>query len=376
MESWRLRLVSSANRPRAGPGVTTVEDPIDSTEELTENTGGRTPAEDKQRLRELRGILTRSRGRGQRELTEDELRNLPRLYRFASSLYARLETQGRDEGTLDQTRDLLRRAHGQLYRGAGQEAMPWYRRVWQTLMVDSPRAMRAEWKLFSFTFAVFYAIAIGAYVAVTYNLELAFTLFHPEMVATEISQLEATPAGEPFRGNFTFDEELSSFVAFKIMAHNIGVCVLYFASGLAVPMYIYVLFTNAMMLGVYTAVAAHWSQGTAISSILWCHGVLEIQAIIIAGLAGLILLRAWVAPGPWTRTHAMKLELPRALHILAPAFAMLVFAGLIEGYVSPHAPVEVRLSVASLTGVAFLAWLFAAGRGVTTQSAHEPHSRS
>lgn len=349
---------------------------MESTVETPEESRGQTPAEDKQRLKELHGILNRSRRRGQRELTDQELRSLPRLYRFASSLFARLETQGRDEGTLDQTRDLLRRAHGVLYRGAGQEALPWYRRILRTLMVDSPRAMRAEWKLLSFTFVLFYGIAIAAFFAVSANLELAFALFDPGMVAMEISQLEATPEGEPFRGNFTFGEEESSYVAFKIMAHNIGVCILYFASGLAVPMYIYVLTTNALMLGVYTAVAAHWSQGTAISSILWCHGVLEIQAIVIAGLAGLILLRAWVAPGPWTRSHAMKLEVPRALHILAPAFAMLVLAGLIEGYVSPHAPVQVRMLVAGLTGVAFLAWLLVAGRDATTRTAPEQHSRS
>jgi hypothetical protein len=90
--------------------------------------------------------------------------------------------------------------------------------------------------------------------------------------------------------------------------------------------------------------------------------VLEIQAIVIAGMAGLILLRAWIAPGAWSRTYAMQLELPRALHVLAPAFPMLFVAGLIEGFISPHAPTNLRMLVAVITGIAFLSWLFLAGR--------------
>lgn len=304
------------------------------------------------------------------------MRSLPRLYRFASSLYARLETQGTDGGTLDQTRDLLRRAHGVLYRGAGQESMSVGRRLWKLLLVDSPRALRAEWKLLTFTLVVFYGLAIAAYVAVDQNLEMAYSLFDPGTVATEIAQLEATPEGEPFRGNFTFGEDRSTGISFYLMLHNIGVSLLLFAAGLAVPLYIYVLTTNALMLGVYTAVAAHWNQAGAISSILWCHGVLEIQAIIIAGMAGIVLLRAWVAPGPWSRTHAMKLELPRALHVLAPSVPMLVMAGFIEGFISPHAPVSIRMGVAVLTGTALLLWLFLAGRGPTSRTALAQRSRS
>ena len=45
-----------------------------------------------------------------------------------------------------------------------------------------------------------------------------------------------------------------------------------------------------------------------ISSILWCHGTIELQMIALAGMAGLVLIRAWIAPGPWSRARAMALE--------------------------------------------------------------------
>jgi uncharacterized membrane protein SpoIIM required for sporulation len=322
-----------------------------------------TPKEELRELARLRAILGRVRHEGVAGLGQEELRALPRLYRFASSLYARLESQGTEPGTLEATRDLIRRAHGLLYRGLEAERRPWWRRAQVLLWVESPRALRAEWRRFVFMLAVFYGLAILAYAAVTRHLELAFSLLDAKAVASQIEQLQDTAAGQPFKGNFTFGLGESPQVAGWILAHNMGVSVLFFASGLVTPLFFYLLATNGLMVGTYTAVAAHWDQGTAISSILWCHGALELQAIVIAGLAGLVLVRAWVAPGPWSRAHAMHLESRRALRILAPVFPMLFLAGLIEGFISPHAPTPVRLAVAGLTGAAFLVWLLFAGRG-------------
>lgn len=318
--------------------------------------------EDHRRLAELDRLVRRARARGVRALDTEELRALPRLYRYASSLHARLETRGDDVATLASARALVGAAHAVLYADDGEPPPPPWRRLTRLFLVDSPRALRAEWRLFGFVLLVFYGLALVSYVAVSRDLELAYTLFDPGAVANEVAQLRQLEPGESFRGNFTFGLGDSPQTAGWIMAHNIGVSVLFFAAALVPPLFIYVLVNNGLMLGTYTAVAGHWNQAGEISSILWCHGVLELQAIAIAGLAGLVLVRAWVAPGVWTRSHAMRLESRRALRILAPMFPMLVAAGLIEGFVSPHASLPVRLSVAGGTGLAFLAWLLLSGR--------------
>ena len=139
--------------------------------------------------------------------------------------------------------------------------------------------------------------------------------------------------------------------------------ILFFASALVPPLYVYVLGTNGLMLGTYTGVAGHWGEAGSISSILWCHGVLEIQAFILAGTAGLCLVRAWVRPGSWTRRYAMQLESKRALVLLAPVFPLLFVAGLIEGFVSPHAGLGVRLATAVATGGLLVLWAVFGGRG-------------
>ena len=318
--------------------------------------------EDHRRVARLDSLLRQARRRGLGSLSQEELRDFPRLYRFASSLFARLETRGDDPATLGKVRALVSGAHAVLYRDHGEVPLGLWQRLLRIYFVDAPRALRAEWRLLCCSLAVFYGLAILSYVAVTHRLELAFTLFDPAAVASEISQLRALEPGEAFRGNFTFGMGESPGTAGMIMAHNIGVSLLFFGAALVPPLYLYVLATNGLMLGTYTGVAAHWDQAGSISSILWCHGTLELQAIVLSGLAGLVLVRAVAAPRFFSRAHAMRVESRQALLILAPMFPMLIVAGLIEGFVSPHAPLYVRIAVAITTGFLFLYWLLFAGR--------------
>jgi uncharacterized membrane protein SpoIIM required for sporulation len=323
----------------------------DATGEVPEN------VEKLQRLRDLVG-----RSANLRRLSDEDLFELPRLYRHACSLVAHLEASGRNPRLAAETRVLVGRAHALLYGTREERAEGLLARLFALLFVHSPRAVRAEWRLCSMSFALLYGLALVAWFAVSADLDLAPSLLRPDVVEAEIEQLQETAAGEPFRGNFTFGWGESPAAAGMVMFNNVGVGILFFASALVPPLYAYLLANNALMLGTYTAVAGHWGQAGAISSMLWCHGVLEIQAIVLAGTAGLCLVRAWVRPGPWTRRHALQRESRRALLLLAPTFPILFVSGLIEGFVTPHAPTAVRLAVAVGTGVLLLAWVLLAGR--------------
>jgi uncharacterized membrane protein SpoIIM required for sporulation len=116
------------------------------------------------------------------------------------------------------------------------------------------------------------------------------------------------------------------------------------------------------MLGTYIAVAADYGQAGSILSILCTHGMLELQAIVLAGCAGAVLFRALIWPGVLTRSAAIQRGTQRALLMLAPIPFILIVAGLIEGYVSPHAGLGVRTLVALVTSVLFLTWLMRGGR--------------
>jgi uncharacterized membrane protein SpoIIM required for sporulation len=320
--------------------------------------------EDQRHLRQLRKLLgssarPRETGRGWRE---SELLELPRLYRHACSLVARLEASGENPRLASEVRLLVTRAHAILYRDREVQRDNLIVRLHRLFMHESPRAIRQEWRLLVATLAFVYGLALISWVAVSGDLDLAPSFLDPAMIANEIGQLEAVDEGESFRGNFTFGWGESPGTAGMIMLNNMGVGILFFASALVPPFYVYVLGKNALMVGTYTGVADHWGEAGSISSILWCHGVLEIQAFILAGTAGLCLVRAWVRPGSWTRRYAMQLESKRALVLLAPVFPLLFIAGLIEGFVSPHAPLNVRLTVAATTGALLVLWVLLGGR--------------
>ncbi len=299
---------------------------------------------------------------------EGPLEELPRLYRHACSVLAKMESRAGDVRQREGVRALVARAHTVLFAAPRTRAGFLARggllsRAWELLMRSSPRAIRSEWKLLLASFLGFYALATGSFLAVSGDLDLAYSLMDPQAVAGEIDQLNATPEGEPFVGNFDFGLGDSPRTAGWIMVHNMGVGVLFFASALLPPLYLLMLATNALMVGTYTAVAGHWGQAQSISSILWCHGTIELQTILLAGTAGAILVRALLAPGPWSRRHALTLESRQAWWVLAPVFPLLFIAGLIEGYISPHASPGVRLSIALASGLALVAWVTLGGRG-------------
>jgi uncharacterized membrane protein SpoIIM required for sporulation len=316
-------------------------------------------------VRELRALLPRlRRGRA----TADEAGRIAELYRHACSSLARLEALGDDPRLAMELRRVVGTAHGLLFRAprvGGPVRL--VQAAGRLLLVDAPRTIRTEWRVLALSFGFLYGLALASFLAVRSDLDLASSLLNAAVVENEIRQLEETPAGEPFVGNFTFGLGESPHTAGWIMTHNMGVGLLFFAAALVPPLYLVLLTTNGLMLGTYTGVAAHWDQAGSISSILWCHGVLEIQALVLAGTAGLALVRALVRPGPWTRRHALRRESRTAWNILAPVFPMLFAAGLIEAFVSPHAPLAARLATAAGTGLLLVAWLGWSGRSARAE---------
>lgn len=319
---------------------------------------GRGPSEPLERLR-----ARLARPGPLRLWSEEELLELPRLYRHACTELARLEEEGANPRSVRELRALVAAAHGLLLRDEARALAPWPERALHFLLHVSPRAIRAEWRLLACSFLLLYGLAALAWIGVGRDLDLAYSLMAPQGVDAEIDQLAGLAEGEPFRGNFSFGLGESPVTAGWIMLHNIGIGIVYFASALLPPLYLYLLGTNALMLGTYTAVAGHWHQAGAISSILWTHGVIEIQTLVLVGTAGLVLVRAWVRPGATSRAQAMVRESRRALELFAPTFPLLVLAGLIEGFVSPHAPLAVRLAVAVASALGLVLWVTRGGRG-------------
>ena len=296
---------------------------------------------------------------GPKRLSPAELLELERLYRVGHRELAVARQHG--TGRTRSLETLLSQAQGR-FAAPGQPLKRSLHQALRASLETSPRVFRQEWRLVVIAFVVFYGLAAIAYAFVAQDQANAFVFLDPAAVQNEIDQLQALAPGEAFRGNFTFGFAKSSEFAGMIIANNIGVTLIFFAAGLLPPLFVLLLGINAFMLGTYIAVAADYGQAGSILSILCTHGMLELQAIVLAGCAGAVLFRALIWPGVLTRSAAIQRGTQRALLMLEPVPFILIVAGLIEGYVSPNAGLGVRTLVALVTSVLFLTWLMRGGR--------------
>ncbi len=319
-------------------------------------------AEDLERLYRLETLCERLAS-SPRKLTDEDLEDLPRLYRAAASISSRLATRGDQPAAIRESRRVLQYAHGVLHFDLHRGRMPWYRLLPHMAFVEGPREIRRSWKLFLAMSVGFYGLAAFGYVMAANDVQFAFEVGDPRMVTSAIAQLDALEPGQSWEGNFTFGFEDSGKTAGWIMANNLSVCLLWVAVGFFLPICVWLVGKFAVSIGAYVGVARHWGQDGSILSILMCHGTLELTAAILSISAG--ALSAWTIafPGRWSRSYAAQRVLKRALHLVAPAVPMLIAAGLIEGYVSPHASNGVRATVAVLSAIVMIAWFGFVGRG-------------
>jgi uncharacterized membrane protein SpoIIM required for sporulation len=152
--------------------------------------------------------------------------------------------------------------------------------------------------------------------------------------------------------------------------NNIGIAFQTFASGLLFGLgSLFFLLFNGLLIG---AVSGHLSQigyGEPFWSFVVGHGAFELNAIVLAGAAGLQLGWALLAPGRYTRSEALRLAAQLAIRLLCGAALFLLIAAFIEAYWSSmtYTGATVKYVVGAGLWLLVLAYLALAGRG-----AHAP----
>jgi uncharacterized membrane protein SpoIIM required for sporulation len=208
---------------------------------------------------------------------------------------------------------------------------------------------------------VFLLTTVASGLAVVRQPELAYSLFDERVVEYENLRLEKQQ-GE-YRGNFTFSVSDSPIVAASIIGNNVKVAILGFSLGaLGCVLGLFLLVFNGRMLGTLSGLVWNGGYFLGFYSLILTHGVLELSAICIATAGGLRLGWALIAPGRLARADAFRLAAGDAFGLLAGAILMLVVAGIIEAFVTPHFGSTIRWSVAIGTGALFALYVAFAGR--------------
>ena len=145
-------------------------------------------------------------------------------------------------------------------------------------------------------------------------------------------------AGEPHRAGHGLGVSggQSAALASAIMTNNIRVTLVAFAGGIAAGVITTaILLYNGVLLGVVGGLSTHAGSGSRFVELVVAHGVLELSCIAVAGMAGLRLAGAVIAPGRRPRSVAIPAEARRTVELALGTAPWLVVAGLVEGFITP-----------------------------------------
>jgi uncharacterized membrane protein SpoIIM required for sporulation len=122
----------------------------------------------------------------------------------------------------------------------------------------------------------------------------------------------------------------------NIAANNITVTLFAFVLGAFYGIgTLYIIGLNGFMLGSLFAFTAAYDLEGRLFAFVIAHGMVELSVIIISGALGMQLGEALIRPGQRNRLQAFQETSINAGKILLAATPFLIFAGLIEGFISP-----------------------------------------
>jgi len=285
---------------------------------------------------------------------QQEIREFARLFRLASHHLAYAKTHYPAGQALPYLNRLVGVAHNYFYvRERGSFAD-----IWAYFAYTFPKAVRESWR---------YWTAAAAF----FVLGLIFAGFYVAGEPDRLGDIMPGMAAEGFAEGL-FPDEHGQSVEFSglewdyalmsavITTNNIAVSFNAFVWGILGGLgTIFVLVYNGLIVG---GLFGYLKQGGAdmlvAYSLILPHGVLELAAIFLCGGCGLMLGRGLLIPGRFTRKHSFVMYAKKAARLIPGIVAMLVVAGLIEGFFTPLAiSAWFKIIFAVLTGVGFVAYV-------------------
>ncbi len=315
------------------------------------------------RWERLAALVRRGRARV-RELSADEVLELGRLYRAATSDLAIAQRDYAEDRATFALNGLVAEAHALVY----SEPQVSWRAVRDFVWRDYPRLVRENLPFVLAAFALFAIPCLAAYL---------FGILEPDQLRGALPQ-DLAARLERRRLWTEIDEELRPFAASAIATNNIWVSFFAFAGGVFAGTFTaYVLVENGLLFG--SVIAATQSVGLALPllSFVSGHGFLELSVVFLAGGAGLRIASAFFAPGDLSRRDALRLRGAQAVRIVLGCVPILFVAGLIEGFLSPSGIAwEVKLAVGLATGAVLWTYLLFGGRATGSSAARAEPGRA
>lgn len=279
---------------------------------------------DWQRLEALLDLVEK---KSPKRLTNDDLVELPRLYRATLSALSIARETSLDASMIAYLESLSTRAYFILY-GCRE---PLWRQLGGFFAHGWPAAVRGVLPETLLIAALFLASAVAGYFLVLSDPAWFNAIIPAEMAGgrdmnATADYLRSTLYDHPEKGG------LEVFATF-LFTHNAQISIMAFALGFAfgIPT-LFLIASNGVLLGAMYAAFVPKGLGAGFSGWLLIHGSTELSAIVLAGAAGLHIGRAVAFPGQRTRMAAAGEAGRRAALVMIGVVIMLLVAGLLEGF--------------------------------------------
>ncbi len=296
--------------------------------------------------------------RGQlRKLTDEEVTDLPALYRMAASSLAVARETSLDAATLSYLESLVQRAWFQVY-GPRLGLISWLRKFFGGKL---SRSIQEIWLDICIAFAVMVAGTVTGWILVARDVEWYYSL----VPAQFLDARQPGASREVLRETLAVEQYQSGMSAFaaQLFVNNSGVCILAFALGFAFGMPTLLLLVYNMA-GLGAMLWLYNSQGLTgeFASWLAVHGTTEFFAILLAGAAGMHIGRKMAFPGQRSIMAAAAESGQRGAQVMIGVILMLIFAALLEAFPRQLAGQEARAIIGGFMLLFWLAYFFGYGR--------------
>jgi uncharacterized membrane protein SpoIIM required for sporulation len=310
---------------------------------------------------ELEDLLDRLDRDPAMHLDLDGIQRFHYLYQKASSDLARMAGLSAEQGIRLYLEALVARAFARIHesrkRGRAFSPLRWFVR-------DFPRTVRRR------ILALMVAAAIMAGGCLFGGLALSLDPQAKEALMP-FSHLSGDPADRVAWEESTDRDRLAghkSGFSSQLIANNTRVSMLAMGLGITWGLgTLILLFANGVMLGAVIADYLLAGQGVFLMGWLLPHGSVEIPSIVLAGQAGLVLAGALIGRGQsMGLRNRLRAVGPDLLTLIAGVSILLIWAGLVEAFLSqyhePVIPYAVKILFGAVELTALIAFLALGGR--------------
>jgi len=296
-----------------------------------------------------------------RTLSVADLERFHTLYQRASADLARVSGFASEGELKNYLEWLVARAYAEIHEARDRRRF----RPWRSVTIDFPRAFRRHVRAFQLAVALTIIGAAFGSLALRIDADAKSVLMPFEGLQRE------TPAQRVAREQQLKGKQLAGMkgrFSAELMTHNTQVALFTLALGMTFGIgTIAILFYNGVVIGAVAYDYVHGGQLVFLLGWLLPHGVIEIPAILIGGQTGFVIAHALVGWGSRiSRADRLRAILPDVVALAAGLAVMLVWAGLVEAFLSqyhePVIPYSLKIAFGLVEAVLLTLFLTRAGR--------------